>query len=72
MQPLDLGSMFPLETYSEQEMEARLTTNPNRIVIIYVVSKLFGFGYKKAAIFETSGNWTQRLFSVTSFLELLA
>jgi hypothetical protein len=41
MQPLDFGTMKPLQTYA-QEIETSLGSNPDRVVTPFVVFKVFG------------------------------
>jgi hypothetical protein len=56
MQPLDVGFMFTLKSYYGQEIETLWANNPNRVVTPYLISKLFGLAYKKAATMETYVN----------------
>jgi len=62
-QPLVVGFLKPLKTYYAQEIETWLGNNPGRIVTPFLVCKLFGPAYRRAATMETSvnlftKNWT--------------
>jgi len=54
MQPLDVGFLKPLKTYYTQEIETWLGSNPGRVVAPFVVCKLLGHAYRRAAIMEAS------------------
>jgi len=56
MQPLDVGFLKPLKTYYAQEIETWLGNNPGRVVTPFVVCKLFGPAYRRAATMEISVN----------------
>jgi hypothetical protein len=56
MQPLDVGFSKPLKTYYAQETETWLGNNPGRIVTFFLVCKLFGPAYGRAATMKTSVN----------------
>ena len=56
MQPLDVGFMKPLKTYYAQDIETWLGSSPLRGVTPFVVCKLFGPAYRRAATMETSVN----------------
>jgi hypothetical protein len=48
--------MEPLKTYYAQVIEMWLTSNPGRVVVSFVVCKLFGTAYRRAATMEASVN----------------
>ena len=56
MQPLDVGFMYPLNTYYEQETQAWLRNNPGKIITLYEIGQLFGNAYQKTATVQTSCN----------------
>jgi len=56
MQPLVVGFLKPLKTYCAQEIETWLGNNPGRIVTPFLVCRLFGPAYRRAATMETSVN----------------
>ena len=56
MQPLDVVFLKPLKTYYAQEIEKWLCNNPGRNVTPFLVCKLFGPAYIRAATMETSVN----------------
>jgi hypothetical protein len=56
MQPLEVGFLKPLKTNYAQEIETWLGNNPGRIVTPFLVCKLFGPAYRKAATTGTSVN----------------
>ena len=56
MQPLDVGFMKPLKAYYAQEIETWLSSSPGRVVTPFVVCKLFGSAYRRAATMEASVN----------------
>jgi len=64
MQPLDVGFMKPLKTYYAQEIETWLGSNPGRVVTPFVVWKLFGPAYRRAATMEASVNSFVKLDSL--------
>ena len=56
MQPLYAGFLKPLNTYYEQEIETWLGSIPGLVVTPFVVCKLFGTAFRKAATMEASVN----------------
>jgi hypothetical protein len=56
MQLFDVGFLKPLKTYYAQEIETWLCNNPGRIIASFLVCKLFGPAYRRAATMETSVN----------------
>jgi hypothetical protein len=56
MQPLDVGFLKPLRTYYAQEIEMWLSNNPGHVVAPFIVCKLFGPAYRRAATIKASIN----------------
>ena len=56
MQPLDVGFLKPLKTYYVQVIETWLGSSPGRVVTPFVVCKLFGPAYRRAATMGVSVN----------------
>ena len=56
MPPLDAGFMKPLKTYYAQVIETWLGSSPDRVVTPFIVCKLFGPAYRRAATMESSVN----------------
>jgi hypothetical protein len=56
MQPLEVGFLKPLKTYYAQEIVTWLCNNPGCIITPFLVCKLFGPAYGRAATMKTSVN----------------
>lgn len=52
MQYLNMGFMSSLKIYYAQEIEICLRNNPDRIVTLFIISRLFSAVYNRATIIE--------------------
>jgi hypothetical protein len=61
MHPLDVGFTKPQKTYYAQVIVTWLGSNPGHVVMYFIVCKLFGSAYRRAAAMEAYKNWTLSL-----------
>lgn len=50
LQPLDVGVMYPLSVYHNQELEKWMNNHPGRVVSVFQITKVFTGAYLKAAV----------------------
>ncbi|XP_060804467.1 tigger transposable element-derived protein 6-like [Amyelois transitella] len=50
LQPLDVGVMYPLSVYHNQELEKWMNNNPGRVVSVFQITKIFAGAYLRAAV----------------------
>lgn len=50
LQPLDVGVMYPFNTFMDQALEKWMNNNPGRIVTTFQISRIFSEAYLKSSV----------------------